>query len=104
MKYRVDETATFLLYNFEISNRRNGKFGKIGATEERESKILRASEKTRGSVESFSGELKHAWAHSRELETARVEVRGERGRNGVVGVPGGIEQRLDEISGIIKST
>lgn len=45
MKYRVDETATLLLYNFEISNRRNGKFGKIGATEERESKILRASER-----------------------------------------------------------
>lgn len=64
-----------------------------------------ASEKTRGSVESFSGELKHAWAHSRELETARVEeVRGGKGRNGVVGGPGGIEQRLDEISGIIKST
>lgn len=47
-----------------------------------------ASEKTRGSVESFSGELKHAWAHSRELETARVEeVRGEREEMGWSGAP-----------------
>lgn len=68
-------------------------------------KILRAR-KTGGTVESFSGELKHAWAHSREFEIARVEVRGGggRGRNGVVEGPRGIEQRLDEISGIIKST
>lgn len=45
-------------------------------------------------VESFSGKVEHARAHSGELGTARIMARGTRGQ----------EQRLDEISGIIKST
>lgn len=47
-------------------------------------KILRAR-KTGGTVESFSGELKHAWAHSREFEIARVEVRGGGGEGDGMG-------------------
>lgn len=77
----------------------------MGHTRKKGLKILRAR-KTGGTVESFSGELKHAWAHSREFEIARVEVRG-RGKGTEWGAPEGprgIEQRLDEISGIIKST
>lgn len=46
-----------------------------------------ASEEARETVESFSGKLVHAWAHSGELGTARVMARGTRGPDGVVEGP-----------------